>query len=103
MGCDVACKVEATSPLTRKKIGNLLRCPCAAVSYGSNQPCEQARHSSDVTISTRREKLAMQKGDIGYISQRNFEPIIGCKHPIIALGATPIGNAGRAPNRKIRR
>jgi hypothetical protein len=30
----------------------------------------------------------------------NFDPIIGCKHPIIAPGATPIGSAGRAPDRK---
>jgi hypothetical protein len=27
-----------------------------------------------------------------------FEPIKGCKHPLIALGATPIGSAGRAPD-----
>jgi hypothetical protein len=32
-----------------------------------------------------------------------FEPIIGCKHPIIASGTTPIGSAGRAPDKKIRR
>jgi hypothetical protein len=32
--------------------------------------------------------------------KKKLEPIIRCKHPIIALGATPIGSAGRAPNRK---
>jgi hypothetical protein len=26
------------------------------------------------------------------------EPIKGCKHPLIASGATPIGSAGRAPD-----
>jgi hypothetical protein len=30
-----------------------------------------------------------------------FEPIIGCKHPIIASGATLIGSTGPAPDRKI--
>jgi hypothetical protein len=30
-----------------------------------------------------------------------YEPIIGCRHPIIASGATPIGSAGRAPDRKL--
>jgi hypothetical protein len=29
------------------------------------------------------------------------EPKIGCRHPIIASGATPIGSAGRAPDRKL--
>jgi hypothetical protein len=29
------------------------------------------------------------------------EPIIGYKQPIIASGATPIGSAGRAPDRTI--
>jgi hypothetical protein len=43
----------------------------------------------------------IQKGEIGYTSRRNLEPIIDCKHPIIASGATPIGTAGRAPDRKI--
>jgi hypothetical protein len=33
-------------------------------------------------------------------SQRIFEPIIGCKHPIIASGATPIGSTGCAPDDK---
>ena len=26
--------------------------------------------------------------------------MLGCKHPTIASGATPIGSAGRAPDRK---
>jgi hypothetical protein len=30
-----------------------------------------------------------------------IEPIIGCKHPIIASGATPIGSAERTPNEQI--
>jgi hypothetical protein len=29
-----------------------------------------------------------------------FEPIIGCNHPIISSGATPIRSAERAPNEK---
>jgi hypothetical protein len=29
-----------------------------------------------------------------------FEPIIGYKQPTIASGATPIGSAGRVPDRK---
>jgi hypothetical protein len=33
-------------------------------------------------------------------SRRIFEPIIGCQHPIIVSGATPIGSAERAPDRK---
>jgi hypothetical protein len=32
---------------------------------------------------------------------RAFEPIIGCKHPIIASGATPIESTDRAPDRKL--
>jgi hypothetical protein len=28
----------------------------------------------------------------------DFEPIKGCKHPLIASGDTPIGSAGRAPD-----
>jgi hypothetical protein len=28
----------------------------------------------------------------------DFEPIKGCKHPLIAPGATPIGSASRAPD-----
>jgi hypothetical protein len=28
----------------------------------------------------------------------DFEPIKGCKHPLIALGATPIGSASHAPD-----
>jgi hypothetical protein len=28
----------------------------------------------------------------------DFEPIKGCKYPLIASGATPIGSAGRAPD-----
>jgi hypothetical protein len=27
-----------------------------------------------------------------------FEHINGCKHPLIASGATPIGSTGRAPD-----
>jgi hypothetical protein len=30
----------------------------------------------------------------------NSEPIIGCKHPIIASGATPIGSAECTPDKK---
>jgi hypothetical protein len=30
-----------------------------------------------------------------------FEPIIGCKHPIIASGATPIGSTEHAPDEKV--
>jgi hypothetical protein len=30
-----------------------------------------------------------------------FEPIIGCKHPIIASRVTPIGSAGRTPDEKL--
>jgi hypothetical protein len=30
-----------------------------------------------------------------------IEPIIGCKHPIIASGATPIGSAERAPDEQL--
>jgi hypothetical protein len=44
-------------------------------------------------VSTRQHRLCKSKKLI-------FEPIIGCKHPIIALGATPIGTAGHAPDRK---
>jgi hypothetical protein len=29
---------------------------------------------------------------------RDFEPIKGCKHPLIASRATPIGSAGSAPD-----
>jgi uncharacterized protein Yka (UPF0111/DUF47 family) len=32
-----------------------------------------------------------------------FESIKGCKHPLIASGATTIGSAGRAPDRIIAR
>jgi hypothetical protein len=28
----------------------------------------------------------------------SFQSVIGCKHPIIASGATPIGSAERAPD-----
>jgi hypothetical protein len=30
----------------------------------------------------------------------DFEPIKGCKHPLITSGATPIGSAGRAPEER---
>jgi hypothetical protein len=33
----------------------------------------------------------------------DFEPIKGCKHPLIDLGATPIGSTGRAPNEVLKR
>jgi hypothetical protein len=32
----------------------------------------------------------------------DFEPIKGCKHPLIASGATPIRSAGRAPDETTR-
>jgi hypothetical protein len=41
---------------------------------------------------------------IQYIAKRKscpeeiFESITGCKHPLIALGATTIGSADRAPD-----
>jgi hypothetical protein len=34
-------------------------------------------------------------------SRRKFEPIIGCKHPIIASGATPIGSVDHASDEQI--
>jgi hypothetical protein len=34
------------------------------------------------------------------VKEIKFEPIIGCKHKIIASGATPIGSTYRAPERK---
>jgi hypothetical protein len=33
---------------------------------------------------------------------RKFEPMIDYKYPTIASGATPIGSAERAPDRKIK-
>jgi hypothetical protein len=30
----------------------------------------------------------------------NYEPIIGCKHPIISSGDTPIGSTERAPDKR---
>jgi hypothetical protein len=37
VGCDVVREAEAVSPLTGRKIGKLLLCPCAAVSVQSNR------------------------------------------------------------------
>jgi hypothetical protein len=33
----------------------------------------------------------------------DFEPIKGCKHPLIASGATPFGSTDRAPDDVLRR
>jgi hypothetical protein len=33
-------------------------------------------------------------------AELNFEPMIDYKYPIIASGATPIGSAERAPDRR---
>jgi hypothetical protein len=33
----------------------------------------------------------------------DFEPIKGCKHPLIVSGATPIGSAGCAPDEVLKR
>jgi hypothetical protein len=41
--------------------------------------------------------IQFQKEKKRYVKEI-FESIIGCKHPLIASGATPIGSAGREPN-----
>jgi hypothetical protein len=49
----------------------------------------------------KREKgnlfIKFQKEKKSYV-KKIFEPIKGCKHPLIVSGATPIGSAGRAPD-----
>jgi hypothetical protein len=40
MGCNVAMKAEAASPLMGEKFGKLPRYPCATVSFLSNQDYE---------------------------------------------------------------
>jgi hypothetical protein len=42
-----------------------------------------------------RRIFKVSKGKKSYV-KKIFEPIKGCKHPLIASGATPIGSAGRA-------
>jgi hypothetical protein len=44
---------------------------------------------------TTRRRRRRNKG-------RQFEPMIDYKYPTIASGATPIGSAERAPDRKIK-
>jgi hypothetical protein len=36
-------------------------------------------------------------------AEETLESTIGCKYPIVASGATPIGSADRAPDRKTNR
>jgi hypothetical protein len=67
---------------------------CQSVKYGHSS------YSSAKTSWLReREKVQL------WIQSRkiNFEPIIGCKHPIVASGDIPIGSAGHAPDRKARK
>jgi hypothetical protein len=54
---------------------------------------EKVRETSPWTrgLTTRRRRR--NRG-------RQFEPMIGYKYPTIASGATPIGSAERAPDRK---
>jgi hypothetical protein len=47
-------------------------------------------------------KISPYKTQIDKIEvEESSEPIIDCKHPIIASRATPIGSTERAPNEKV--
>jgi hypothetical protein len=44
---------------------------------------------------------SLEKGRIfEFNHSKNYEPIIGCKHPIIASEATPIGSVEHTPDKE---
>jgi hypothetical protein len=45
-----------------------------------------------------RRIFKVSKGKKKSCVKKIFEPIKGCKHPLIASGTTPIGSAGCAPD-----
>jgi hypothetical protein len=55
MGCDVACKAEAASPLAHEKFGKLPRYSCATVSFQSNQDNKLSHHGNDVLLLANEE------------------------------------------------
>jgi hypothetical protein len=38
-----------------------------------------------------------------HLKKSSYEPIVGCKHPIIASGVTPIRSAERSPDKENKR
>jgi hypothetical protein len=60
--------------------------PCATVTFLSNQDYELSHHGTDIILSASEELFQQEK------------PLIGCKHPIIASGASPIGSIERTPD-----
>jgi hypothetical protein len=58
-------------------------------------------NSAEKMLSATTSQSQKRKKCEFYQSKKfSFEPIIGCKHPIIALRATPIGSADRAPDKE---
>jgi hypothetical protein len=50
----------------------------------------------------KEDLLSFKNNNNKSCAKEIFESIKGCRHPLIASGATPIGSAGRAP-KKIKR
>jgi hypothetical protein len=56
----------------------------------------QEKSISNDNTKSRKRKTTSSANRIN----QNFKPIIGCKHPIIASGATPIGSVERTSDKK---
>jgi hypothetical protein len=56
--------------------------------------CKSKKRGGKFIYGVPKGKEKMCEEDI-----RFFEPIKGCKHPLIPSGATPIGSAYRAPDK----
>jgi hypothetical protein len=98
VGCDMAWKAKAAAHSRGEKLKNSKITHMWWSAFGQTNVYEWSRIpfvSNDVRILKDGPNTSKR------ISLRKFEPIICCKHPIIASGATPIRSAGRAPDRKI--
>jgi hypothetical protein len=85
-----------------------LRHTFVSVCWGPPMTCqirataEELEHAIIVNNDIMSEGENKEKGSLDKTFDWKilFEPLIGCMHPIIASGATPIGSADHAPNRK---
>jgi hypothetical protein len=67
------------------------------INYGPQRFCQGGRKIIWRKVQGKRKIYSVSKKKSR--AKEMFESIKGCKHPIIASGVTPIGSAGRSPDK----